>query len=151
MTNFKVPYKAKKGKHWKKHDIIFDDSYAVRKGTENLEPKLTPEINKIMTKINRLTTKMATPRTVEDFLEEAGAKLIERGREYDRSGCERSAARAAEAFNVITGHELRTAEVWLLLQILKDVRQFTRGYHQDSAVDCIAYAALKAEALASQT
>lgn len=91
------------------------------------------------------------PRTVEDFLEEAGATLIQRGKDYDSTGGERSAARAAKAFNAITGRKLKTVEVWLLLQIIKDVRQFSRdgSYHQDSAVDCIAYAALKAEALAS--
>mgnify|MGYP000858781050 CR=1 FL=1 len=91
------------------------------------------------------------PRTVEDFLEEAGATLIQRGKEYDSTARERSAARAAKAFNAITGRKLKIAEVWLLLQIVKDVRQFTGHYHQDSAVDCIAYAALKAEALVNQT
>lgn len=51
------------------------------------------------------------------------------------------------AFNIVTGHGLTEAEGWLLLQILKDVRQWQRpGFHQDSADDCIAYAALKAEA-----
>lgn len=91
------------------------------------------------------------PRTVEDFLEEAGATLIQRGRDYDSTAGERSAARAAKAFNAITGRKLKIAEVWLLLQIIKDVRQFTGKYHRDSAVDCIAYAALKAEALVNQT
>jgi hypothetical protein len=36
-----------------------------------------------------------------------------------------------------------------LLQLLKDVRQWTKiDYHADSAVDCVSYAALKAESLA---
>jgi len=53
------------------------------------------------------------------------------------------------AFNVITGHFLSEADGWLLLQILKDVRQWTAPeYHADSAEDCVSYAALKAEALA---
>jgi hypothetical protein len=35
-----------------------------------------------------------------------------------------------------------------LLQIVKDVRQWSRaGYHLDSALDAVSYAALKAEAL----
>ena len=51
------------------------------------------------------------------------------------------------AFNIVTGRDLTEAEGWLLLQILKDVRQWQRpGFHEDSADDCIAYAALKAEA-----
>lgn len=92
----------------------------------------------------------ALPRTVEDFFEEAGATLIKRGKEYDRPAGERSAGPTAIAFNAITGRDLRPAEVWLILQIVKDVRQFTGTYHQDSAVDGIAYSALKAEALASE-
>lgn len=62
--------------------------------------------------------------------------------------------RAVAAFNAITGRqdgaELRESEGWLLLQLLKDARLFTRPdvYHADSAEDCIAYAALKAEAMA---
>lgn len=126
MTNFKVPYKAKKRKS--KMYEGFDGLWKQYNDLKNLPP-----------------------RTVEDFLEEAGATLVQRAQQYDSAGGERSAANAADAFNAITGRDLTTAEVWLLLQIVKDVRQFTRGYHQDSAVDCIAYAALKAEALASQT
>ena len=60
----------------------------------------------------------------------------------------RSAAKTAKAFNAITGKDITESEVWLLLQLLKDVRQWSReDYHQDSAEDCIAYAALKAESL----
>ena len=51
------------------------------------------------------------------------------------------------AFNAVTGRDLSEAEGWLLLQLLKDVRLFQRpGYHADSAEDCLAYSALKAEA-----
>ena len=53
------------------------------------------------------------------------------------------------AFNAITGRDLSEAEGWLLLQLLKDVRQWQRSsFHRDSAEDSVAYAALKAEALA---
>ena len=50
----------------------------------------------------------------------------------------------------MTGHFLTEPDGWLFLQILKDVRQWARPdrYHADSALDCVAYAALKAEALA---
>ena len=59
-------------------------------------------------------------------------------------------AKAVSMFNACTGRDLSESECWLLLQFLKDVRLFQRpGYHADSAEDCIAYAALKAEAKAA--
>lgn len=55
--------------------------------------------------------------------------------------------RTVQAFNVITGRNLTESEGWLLLQLLKDVRDRQRQVpHVDSLEDCIAYAALKAEA-----
>lgn len=87
------------------------------------------------------------PPTAVDYLNRAAAIMEERGRQYDQPGGERSMGKCVLAFNTITGHELTEAEGWLLLQILKDVRQWQRqGFHKDSADDCIAYAALKAEA-----
>lgn len=90
--------------------------------------------------------------SAELFLTKAADLMAERGKEYDTADQkERSAQKTAAAFNAITGHSLTGAEVWLLLQILKDVRQWTKPrFHQDSAEDCIAYAALKAEALSQQ-
>lgn len=98
--------------------------------------------------MNMTTTKM--PTTAVEFLTKAGNLLDERAKQYDQPGGERSMARTVEAFNVITGRSLTEAEGWLLMQILKDVRQWqTPGkMHQDSAEDCVSYAALKAEALA---
>ena len=82
-----------------------------------------------------------------DFLQAAIDVQAERGKQYDQPTGERSMGRTVTAFNAITGRDLTEAEGWLLLQILKDVRQWQRpGFHQDSADDCIAYAALKAEA-----
>lgn len=73
--------------------------------------------------------------------------MEERGKQYDKPEGERSMGKAVAAFNTITDRDLTEAEGWLLLQVLKDVRLWQRpGYHQDSAEDCIAYAALKAEA-----
>ena len=44
------------------------------------------------------------------------------------------------------GIKLTEAQGWHFMQVLKDVRLFTREtYHADSAEDCIAYAALKAD------
>ncbi len=87
-----------------------------------------------------------------DFCNKAEQLMRERATTYDKDGNfegERSASKIAIAFNAITGHNITESEAWLFLQIMKDVRQWsTKTYHADSAEDCVAYAALKAEALA---
>lgn len=89
--------------------------------------------------------------TAPALLSKAASIMEERGKQYDKPEGERSMGRAVGAFNCITGHKLTEAEGWLLLQVLKDVRLWQRpGYHQDSAEDCIAYSALKAEAKQSE-
>ena len=90
------------------------------------------------------------PTTAPDFLQSALNTLTQRGKDYDKPEGERSAAAVSVAFNAITGRNLTEAEVWLILQLVKDVRQWQNHerYHADSALDCVAYAALKAEALA---
>ena len=89
------------------------------------------------------------PKSAADFLAKALSLLDERGQQYD-AGNERSGPKIAAAFNAITGKNLTAAEVNLVLQITKDVRQWSApAYHQDSAEDCVSYAALKAEALAA--
>lgn len=90
--------------------------------------------------------------TARDFLKRAIKTMNDRGKRYDSPDGERSMGKAVEAFNAITGRSLTTSEGWLLLQILKDVRQYSgASYHEDSAIDCVAYAALKAEALAERS
>lgn len=85
------------------------------------------------------------------LLAKAAQLMEERGKQYDKPEGERSMGKAVQAFNAITGRDLTEPEGWLLLQVLKDVRLFQRaGYHADSAEDCIAYAALKAEAKARE-
>ena len=86
----------------------------------------------------------------QDYLHKAAALMDERGKQYDQPQGERSMGRAVRAFNAITGKDLTEPEGWLLLQVLKDVRQWQNPatFHADSAEDCVAYAALKAEALA---
>lgn len=73
----------------------------------------------------------------------------ERGRQYDKPDGERSFQRTATAFNAITGKNLRGSEVALLLQILKDVRQWSNidQLHVDSLIDGTSYSSLKAEEL----
>lgn len=90
------------------------------------------------------------PKATE-MLGRAAALLHERGQNYDKPEGERSMGRTVAAFNAITGRDLSEAEGWLFMQQLKQVRLFTRsGYHIDSAEDNIAYAALMAEAKASE-
>lgn len=90
------------------------------------------------------------PTTAPEFLAQAGAIMAQRAAQYDQPGGERSMGRTVEAFNIVTGHKLSEADGWLLMQLLKDVRQWqTPGkFHRDSAEDGVAYSALKAEALA---
>jgi tRNA C32,U32 (ribose-2'-O)-methylase TrmJ len=86
-----------------------------------------------------------------DILRKAADLIEERGKQYD-SG-ERSMARAVKAFNAIVGRSaISEEEGWLLLQVLKDVRQWQNPdkAHRDSLEDCAAYAALKAEAYLSK-
>lgn len=99
-------------------------------------------------------TPSVSPLNAHEHLELASHLLGLRGQEYDRTsedrpGSERSGGRAAAAFNAITGKDLTAAEVYLLLQCVKDVRQWSApAFHPDSAVDSVAFAALKSEALA---
>lgn len=81
------------------------------------------------------------------LLQVAADHMRARAATYDKPDGERSMGKTVAAFNAVTGRDLSEAEGWLLLQLLKDVRLFQRpGYHADSAEDCLAYSALKAEA-----
>jgi hypothetical protein len=86
------------------------------------------------------------------LLDKAADHMTQRAVQYNSPQGERSMARTVGAFNIITGHTLSEAEGFLLMQILKDVRQWhTPGQaHVDSIEDCVSYAALKGEALINQ-
>ena len=89
------------------------------------------------------------PTTAQDFLTKASELMAQRGQTYDQPTGERSMGSAIIAFNAITRQHLTEAEGWLLMQLLKDVRQWSRvEYHADSAEDGVTYSALKAESLA---
>lgn len=85
--------------------------------------------------------------TANQLLNKAATLMDQRGQQYDQPQGERSMGRAVKALNVILGREALTeSEGWLLLQILKDVRDRQRTQpHVDSLEDGIAYSALKAE------
>lgn len=102
---------------------------------------------------------ISTPAPVPSFsavtapamLNKAATLLAERGREYDKPEGERSMAQTVDIFNRFHGTTLTEAQGWHFMQVLKDVRLFQRpGYHSDSAEDCTAYSALKAEAKAKE-
>lgn len=77
--------------------------------------------------------------------------MRDRAATYDKPEGERSMGLTVAIFNLHHGTALTEAQGWHLMQILKDVRLFARpGYHADSAEDCTAYSALKAEAMALQ-
>ena len=100
--------------------------------------------------ISTLTTRLAAKDSTY-FLQAAIDVQAERGKQYDAPSGERSMGRTVQAFNAITGRDLAEAEGWLLLQVLKDVRQWQNPekFHEDSALDGVAYSSLKAEALAA--
>lgn len=82
------------------------------------------------------------------LLDAAAGHMRDRAATYDQPTGERSMGRAVQALNTILGRQALTeSEGWLLLQVLKDVRDRQRATpHRDSLEDAIAYAALKAEA-----
>lgn len=86
-----------------------------------------------------------------DVLGAARQHMLDRAATYDKPEGERSMAQTVAVFNLFHGTRLTEAQGWHFMQILKDVRLFTRpAYHADSAEDGVAYAALKAEAKASE-
>jgi hypothetical protein len=91
------------------------------------------------------------PVSAPNLLTAAAKHMNDRAATYDKPEGERSMAQTVAVFEAHHGIKLTEAQGWHFMQILKDVRLFTRGsYHADSAEDCIAYAALKAEAKAKE-
>ena len=83
-----------------------------------------------------------------EFLLDAVAVMEERAEQYDSEGGERSMSKTIEAFNAVTGHTLIESDGWLIMLLLKQVRQWSKEtYHHDSALDAVAYSALLAESL----
>lgn len=86
--------------------------------------------------------------TARDYLKQADEIMRQRGRDYDKPDGERSMVATVESFNAITGKSLTESEGWLLMLLLKQVRQWQKiEFHKDSALDSVAYAALLAESL----
>lgn len=85
--------------------------------------------------------------TAVELLVKAAEHMRARAATYDKPEGEHSMAKTVEVFNAFHGTALTEEQGWHFMQILKDVRLFTREtYHADSAEDGVAYAALKADA-----
>lgn len=92
---------------------------------------------------------MLDRKTAQNYLTEAIDIIDRRGQTYDKSQQqqERSMASIVIVFNQITGQDLTESQGWAFMQVLKLVRLHANPdkFHEDSAVDAIAYAALAAE------
>jgi len=86
-----------------------------------------------------------------NILEKAAQHMRDRAATYDKPEGERSMGKTVAAFNAITGRDLTTAEGWLMLAVLKQVRAFQNPAvpHVDSLEDGPAYLALMAEEMLS--
>lgn len=83
-----------------------------------------------------------------DAMGEAAQTIGQRGKDYDKPEGERSMTATVAAFNAVTGAHMSESDGWLFMLLLKQVRQYQKpGFHKDSAIDGIAYAALMAESL----
>lgn len=101
--------------------------------------------NGMIKKINEVPPSF--PKTASDYLKDGADLLSERGKQYDKSGQERSMEKIVRIFNDMTGQDLTTVQGWYFMQVLKDVRFFQNPetIHEDSLLDKISYAALLAE------
>ena len=85
--------------------------------------------------------------TAPTFLKAAAKHMDDRAATYDKPEGERSITQVVAIFNQFHGTNLTEAQGWHFMEIVKQVRFFTKeGFHRDSAEDSIAYAALRAEA-----
>lgn len=82
-----------------------------------------------------------------EILTRSAEIMAERAKQYDSPQGERSMGKAVAAFNAITGQSLSEANGWLLMALLKMVRDNTTDKpHEDSLHDLVAYGALYGEA-----
>lgn len=82
-----------------------------------------------------------------EILTRSAEIMAERAKQYDSPQGERSMGKAVAAFNAVTGQSLSEANGWLLMALLKMVRDNTNTEpHADSINDLVAYGALYGEA-----
>lgn len=102
-------------------------------------------------RLKMMTTNQAQDQTqptkAQDLLHRAASLMDERGKQYDQRSGERSMQATVTAFNAISGHSMTEADGFLLMAILKMVRDQSREMpHRDSIDDLVAYASLYGEA-----
>lgn len=91
-------------------------------------------------------------KKAKDYLLGAIKTMESRASEYDKEAKEeRSMRKIVQAFNTITSQDLTEVQGWAFMQCLKMVRLHVNPdrFHEDSAIDNIAYSALEAEAWGS--
>lgn len=94
-----------------------------------------------------MTTNQPNQTKAQDLLHRAASLMDERGKQYDQHSGERSMLAAVTAFNAIAGYHLTEADGFLLMALLKMVRDQQRETpHRDSIEDLVAYASLYGEA-----
>lgn len=85
--------------------------------------------------------------TANQLLNKAASHMQARAATYDKPEGERSMAATVTAYNAVTGQNITEANGWLIMSILKMVRDNQRTEpHVDSIEDLIAYSALYGEA-----
>lgn len=93
------------------------------------------------------TATMPIKVTAPQLLNKAASIMQSRASTYDKPEGERSMAATVVAFNAVTGEALTEAHGWLLMAILKMVRDNANiPPHTDSCEDFVAYASLYGEA-----
>ena len=98
-------------------------------------------------RLKMMTTNKTNPNKAQDLLHRAADLMDERGKQYDKPQGERSMQATVTAFNAISGYSLTEADGFLLMAILKMVRDQQRETpHRDSIEDLVAYASLYGEA-----
>lgn len=88
--------------------------------------------------------------TAPDVLKAGLKHMQDRATTYDKPSGERSMGKTVAAFNVITSKNLTEEEGWLFMEVLKQVRSMQGNFKLDNYEDLAAYAALRAEAAASE-
>lgn len=87
------------------------------------------------------------PQSAFQLLNRAAEHMQARAATYDKPEGERSMGATVTAFNAVTGLALTEAHGWLLMSILKMVRDNQRqAAHVDSCEDLVAYVSLYGEA-----
>lgn len=84
--------------------------------------------------------------TAPQLLNKAAAHMQARSATYDKPEGERSMGATVAAYNAITGQQMTEANGWMLMTLLKLVRDNQRAEpHLDSLEDLVAYSSLYGE------